>query len=240
MPSSTTRQIREMINNFLLDADETILDFVRSSRESFFIAMQQLGLLLGENEFLQFKAINDGLWREYEQGTVTKPQLMKERFARLFAALGVNADAVQANTLYFTTLCGRGYLLPGAEDFLRSLKACGKIFLITNGTPAAQYGRLRSLGLEHFFDGIFISDEIGFSKPDARFFAYVLDKAGLQSGECAVIGDSLTSDIRGANNAGILSIWYNAKGKIAEGAHPDHTARSYAKILEIVRSLGNE
>ena len=94
MPSSTTRQIREMINNFLLDADETILDFVRSSRESFFIAMQQLGLLLGENEFLQFKAINDGLWREYEQGTVTKPQLMKERFARLFAALGVDADAV--------------------------------------------------------------------------------------------------------------------------------------------------
>ena len=240
MPSSTTRQIREMINNFLLDADETILDFVRSSRESFFIAMQQLGLLLGENEFLQFKAINDGLWREYEQGTVTKPQLMKERFARLFAALGVDADAVQANTLYFTALCGRGYLLPGAEDFLRSLKECGKIFLITNGTPAAQYGRLRSLGLEHFFDGIFISDEIGFSKPDARFFAYVLDKAGLQRGECAVIGDSLTSDIRGANNAGILSIWYNAKGKIAEGAHPDHTARSYAKILEIVRSLGSE
>ena len=92
MPSSTTRQIREMINNFLLDADETILDFVRSSRESFFIAMQQLGLLLGENEFLQFKAINDGLWQEYEQGTVTKPQLMKERFARLFEALGVNAD----------------------------------------------------------------------------------------------------------------------------------------------------
>lgn len=240
MPSSTTRQIKKMINNFLLDADETILDFVRSSRESFFIAMQKLGLLLGENEFLQFKAINDGLWREYEQGTVTKPQLMKERFARLFAALGVNADAVQANTLYFTTLCGRGYLLPGAEDFLHSLKGCGKIFLITNGTPAAQYGRLRSLGLEHFFDGIFISDEIGFSKPDARFFAYVLDKEGLQRGECAVIGDSLTSDIRGANNAGILSIWYNAKGKIAEGAHPDHTARSYAKILEIVRSLGSE
>lgn len=229
-----------MINNFLLDADETILDFVRSSRESFFIAMQKLGLLLGENEFLQFKAINDGLWREYEQGTVTKPQLMKERFARLFAALGVNADAVQANTLYFTTLCGRGYLLPGAEDFLRSLKAFGKTFLITNGTPAAQYGRLRSLGLEQFFDGIFISDEIGFSKPDARFFAYVLDKAGLQSGECAVIGDSLTSDIRGANNAGILSIWYNAKGKNAEGAHPDHIACSYAEILEIVRSLGSK
>lgn len=226
-----------MINNFLLDADETILDFVRSSRESFFSAMRELGLLFGESEFLQFKAINDGLWREYEQGAVTKPQLMKERFARLFAALGVCADAVQANTLYFTKLCGRGYLLPGAEEFLHSLKECGRIFLITNGTPAAQYGRLRSLGLEHFFDGIFISDEIGFSKPDARFFAYVLDKAGLKSRECVVIGDSLTSDIRGANNAGIQSIWYNPKGKTAEGARPDHVAQSYGEILCLVRSL---
>ena len=240
MPSSTTRQIREMINNFLLDADETILDFVRSSRESFFIAMQQLGLLLGENEFLQFKAINDGLWQEYEQGTVTKPQLMKERFARLFEALGVNADAVQANTLYFTTLCGRGYLLPGAEDFLRSLNTRSRVFSSPTARPRRSTADCVLSAWNTSLTGSLFPMRSAFPSRTRVFFAYVLDKAGLQSGECAVIGDSLTSDIRGANNAGILSIWYNAKGKIAEGAHPDHTARSYAKILEIVRSLGSE
>lgn len=229
-----------MRNKFLLDADETILDFVRSSRESLAHAMRALGLPYGDDFFSLYKAINDGVWKEYEQGQITKKQLMQVRFVRFLERIGVQADAQKLNAVYFETLSHTGYLLDGAAEFLRGLKERGKIYLITNGTPAAQYGRLRSLGLEHFFDGIFISDEIGFSKPDARFFAYVLDKAGLQRRECAVIGDSLTSDIRGANNAGILSIWYNAKGKIAEGAHPDHTARSYAKILEIVRSLGNK
>lgn len=229
-----------MRNNYLLDADETILDFVRSSREGLFYAMRALELPCSEETFALYKAVNDGVWKEYEQGKITKKQLMKVRFVRFLERLGLQADAEKLNAVYSEKLSHTGYLLEGAEEFLPELKKRGRIFLITNGTPAAQYGRLRSLGLEHFFDGIFISDEIGFSKPDARFFAYVLDKAGLQSGECAVIGDSLTSDIRGANNAGILSIWYNAKGKIAEGAHPDHTARSYAKILEIVRSLGNE
>ncbi len=227
------------INNFLLDADETILDFVRSSRESFALAMREMGFAFGEAEFARFKDINDGLWREYEQGKIGKPQLMKERFARLFSALGVSADAEQANGCYFRTLCGRGYLLPGAEEFLHTLRECGKIFLITNGTPPAQYGRLRSVGLENFFDGIFISDEIGYSKPDARYFEYVLKTAKIDRRECAVIGDSLTSDIRGANNAGIVSIWYNAKGKEAKGANPDYIACDYAEILRIVRTLGS-
>lgn len=71
-----------------------------------------------------------------------------------------------------------GYLLEGAEGFLRALKERGKIYLITNGTPAAQYGRLESLGLRGFFDGIFVSDEIGYAKPDARFFRCVLEKRG--------------------------------------------------------------
>lgn len=223
-----------MIDNFLLDADETILDFIRSSRESFLSAMGELGLRFEQREFALFKGINDGLWREYEQGTITKPKLMQERFARLFTALGVHADAERANSLYFGTLCGRGYLLPGADEFLRTLKERGKIFLITNGTPPAQYGRLRSVGLENFFDGIFISDEIGHSKPSAAFFKYVLAKAGLERSDCAVIGDSLTSDIRGANNAGIVSIWFDQQGRRAEGAKPDHIAHSYREILQIV------
>ena len=228
-----------MIDNFLLDADETILDFVRSSRESFILAMGELGFAFGEREFLLFKGVNDGLWREYERGLITKPKLMKERFARLFTALGVCADAERANALYFGTLCGRGYLLPGAAEFLQALKVRGKIFLITNGTPPAQYGRLRSVGLENFFDGIFISDEIGYSKPSREFFEYVLREIGVRREDCVVIGDSLTSDIKGANNAGILSIWYNTQGRNAEGAVPDHTAKSYREILQIADSLSS-
>ena len=226
-----------MRNNFLLDADETILDFVRSSRESLFYAMRALGLPCGENTFALYKAVNDGVWREYEQGKITKKQLMKVRFVRFLERLGLQADAEKLNAVYFEKLSHTGYLLEGAADFLRELKKRGKIYLITNGTPAAQYGRLESLGLRNFFDGIFVSDEIGFAKPDRRFFAYVLEHANVAADDCIVIGDSLSSDIAGAANAGILSVWYNPSGKPAGGAKPDHTAESYAQILAVLDSL---
>lgn len=226
-----------MKNNFLLDADETVLDFIRSSEESFRAAMNELGERQAAEHYGDFKEINDGLWREYERGEICKKDLMTARFSRFFAGLHSGADAGEANALYFSKLCRTGYLLPGAAEFMRELKGRGRVYLITNGTPAAQYGRLESLGLSGFFDGVFVSDEIGYAKPDVRFFEFVLAAAGTKKEECLVIGDSLTSDIKGANASGIESIWFNPKGKNAAGARPDHTADSYQSILEIVDSL---
>ena len=96
---------------------------------------------------------------------------------------------------------------------------------------------MESLKLTDFFDGIYVSDEIGYAKPDVRFFEFVLTANGVKRENCLVIGDSLTSDIKGANSSGIESIWYNPKGKKAEGACPDHTADSYCGILEIIDSM---
>lgn len=223
-----------MRNNYLLDADETILDFLRSSRESFAQAMAWAGMERLASDYEKFRAVNDALWKAYERGEVTKSRLVVERFARFFAAEGVEADAAAVNGRYFGTLCATGYLLPGAAEFLRALRARGKVYLITNGTPAAQYGRLDSLGIRGQFDGVFISDEIGFAKPDPRFFAHVLAAAGLAAGECLVIGDSLTSDIAGANGAGIPCIWYDPAGREPVGAMPDAAARTYDEILKII------
>lgn len=220
---------------FLLDADETVLDFIRSSKESFLSAMCTAGLSAIEGEYALFKRINDGLWREYERGEVSKARLVVERFARLFEQTGVSADPASVNRIYFTTLSRTGYLLPGADEFLTALSACGKVFLVTNGTPAAQYGRLDALGIRGRFDGIFVSDEIGYAKPDRRFYEYVFSRTGLCAEDCLVIGDSLSSDIRGANNAGIESIWYAPNGGKPEGAVPDHIARSYTDILSVVK-----
>lgn len=226
-----------MKNNFLLDADETVLDFIRSSKQSFQAAMDELGETQAAERYDDFKVINDGLWREYERGEICKKDLMTARFSRFFARLHSGADAIEANRLYFTKLCRTGYLLSGASEFMQELKQRGRLYLITNGTPAAQYGRLESLGLTGFFDGVFVSDEIGYAKPDVHFFEFVLAAAGVKKQDCLVIGDSLTSDIKGANASGIESIWYNPKGKAAFGARPDHIADSYLGILEIVDSM---
>ena len=206
-----------MKNNILLDADQTILDFVRSSKESLAAAMREAGLPYAETDFSVYKRINDAIWREYERGEITKARLSVERFARFFAEKGIDGDP----------------LLDGAAEFLARLKERGRVFLITNGTPAAQYGRLDALGIRSLFDGIFVSDEIGFAKPDPRFFGYVLSAAGAAREDCIVIGDSLTSDIAGANAAGIYSVWYAPQGEPC-GAAPDAVARSYAEVLSAV------
>ena len=97
-----------MRNKFLLDADETILDFVRSSRESLAHAMRALGLPYGDDFFSLYKAINDGVWKEYEQGQITKKQLMQVRFVRFLERIGVQADAQKLNAVYFETLAHTG------------------------------------------------------------------------------------------------------------------------------------
>lgn len=229
-----------MKNNFLLDADETILDFVRSSKKSLAVAMREAGLPYEETDFTVYKRINDGIWREYERGEIAKPKLSVERFSRFFAEKGIKGDPVQLNALYFSALSRTGYLMDGAEDFLLQLKMRGKVFLITNGTPAAQYGRLDALGIRSAFDGIFVSDEIGFAKPDPRFFEYVLQRISVSSENCVVIGDSLTSDIAGANAAGINSVWYNpCRRQLPSGVRPDAIACTYTEVLAALDAVRN-
>ncbi len=226
-----------MRDNFLLDADETILDFVRSSRESLRFAMQAVGSCWHEEDFAIYKSINDGLWREYERGGITKKELTRERFVRFFKQLNVTADPSKANAIYFEKLSRTGYLLEGADAFLKELKKRGKIFLITNGTPQAQYGRLDSLGIRSFFDGIYVSDEIGYAKPDVRFFEYLLKKENLERENCLVIGDSLSSDIAGANAAHIPCIWYDPYAREMQGSVADYRAKTYDDVLKIIDTL---
>lgn len=223
-----------MYNVFLLDADETILDFARSSEESLAEAMRSFGLPYRAEDFAVYKKINDGIWKEYEQGKLTKAQLMNMRFVRFFRYLGIRADADAVNARYFAALSSAGYLLEGALPFIEALKMRGKVYLITNGTPAAQYGRLDSLGIRRIFDGIFVSDEIGAAKPSKKFFDYVLSSTGADPQTSLVIGDSLSSDIAGAANAGLHCIWYNPSGASSAGFRPTYEANSYAQILHIL------
>lgn len=228
-----------MWTDFLLDADETIFDFVRSSFESFQYAMKTFRFEADRDDFYVFKSINDALWREYEKGQIAKTNLMTERFSRFFSYKNWEIDPKEANKLYFGKLCETGYLLPGADIFLKHLKKCGRIHLITNGTAAAQYGRLHSLKLDSFFDGVYISDEVGFAKPDKKFFDAVLRQICVDKKHCVVIGDSLTSDILGAKNAEIVSIWYNPALKNADNIRPDFIACSYRDVLKMIEKNHN-
>lgn len=220
---------------FLLDADETVFDFIASSKESLRYALALFSLPYSDEIYSLFKKHNDAVWREYERGALTKAQLRVKRFECFFAEQGVIADAASVDKIYFDKLCTTGYLLAGAEQFLCGLKKRGEIYMITNGTTAAQEGRIGASGIGKYLDGVFISDELGVAKPHREFFDQVFSAIRKDKKQCVVIGDSLSSDILGANNACVDSIWYNPKGQKEESfARPTFTAGCYEDILSII------
>lgn len=220
---------------FLLDADETVFDFIASSKESLRYALSMFSLPYSDEIYSLFKKHNDAVWREYERGALTKAQLRVKRFECFFAEQGVIADAASVDKIYFDKLCTTGYLLDGADAFLSGLKERGEIYMITNGTTAAQEGRIGASGIGKYLDGVFISDELGVAKPHREFFDQVFSAVRKDKKRCVVIGDSLSSDILGANNAGVDSIWYNPKGQKEESfARPTFTAGGYEDILRII------
>ncbi|MDE5618117.1 MAG: HAD-IA family hydrolase [Clostridia bacterium] len=99
-----------------------------------------------------------------------------------------------------------------------------------------QRGRIVSSGIDAFFDDYFISEEIGFGKPDKEYFDAVMRAIpNFDISKACVIGDSLTADIKGGNDSGITTIWYNRR-KITNTTDicPAYTAYSYAQILDIL------
>lgn len=96
---------------------------------------------------------------------------------------------------------------------LTDLKNYGyDLYVVTNGIKRVQIPRLADSHFAQFFSQIFISEEVGFQKPNKNFFDFVFENIeGSEPQNSLIIGDSLTSDVLGGINAGIDTIWFNPK-----------------------------
>lgn len=221
---------------FLLDADETILDFSRSEREAAARVFARHGVSPSEAVLARYHEINDSLWKALERGEITREKLLSERFALLFEELGVTADVGSVSAEYFSELSACGHLLEGAETFLKKLSRRGRIYIVTNGSAAVQRRRLADTGADAFADGVFISQEMGVYKPAREYARYVEEHIPDYARERAVwIGDSLTSDMVCAESAGIDFILYAPQGETEGCAHP--VARSYDEIFAVLEEM---
>lgn len=105
-------------------------------------------------------------------------------------------------------------------EIVKSLRGKVKQYVVSNGTVVAQEKKLRLSGLGELMDSIFLSETLGVEKPNVEFFERMFETIGpVEKDQVLIVGDSLTSDIRGGNNAGIKTCWYN----------PDHKER-YADV----------
>lgn len=223
-----------MIKNILLDLDDTIFDFHKAEHIALSKTMRSLGIEPKREILDRYSVINLWHWKQLELGKMTRREVLCGRYRQLFSEYGIAAGAEQAQELYETNLSIGHYFMPGAEELLQGLYGKYRLYLASNGTATVQHSRLRSSGIERYFEDIFISEEIGADKPSREFFDAAFGRIpDFKREETVMIGDSLSSDIRGGKNAGIRTVWFNPEHKSNDTADSDMPVMPDAEISEL-------
>lgn len=218
---------------FFVDVDDTLLDFQSACKSALAETCRRCNIPYSDAIQSVYERINNAFWKKLERREITKSELVATRFLRFLTEIGSTADAGKVNAVYWECLSHSAQLIPGATEFVKELKRRGKVYLVTNGTASVQRERQRLSGLDALADGVFISEEVGYHKPAAAFFEYCL--AHVPKGEVLVIGDTLSSDILGANRANLPSLWLHFDQKRNDGtAKPTYEATTYEQALAII------
>lgn len=227
-----------MIECVMLDLDDTILDFHKAERIALSKTIRDFGVEPGEDVLNRYHLINKAHWEMLERGELTREEVLTNRFAVLFRELGRQVDPVACARDYEGNLGIGHYFLPGAEEAVTELHKKYKLYLASNGTASVQHSRLKSANLYRHFDGIFISQEIGFNKPSKEYFEACFAKIpGFDPKKAIIAGDSLTSDILGGKNAGIATVWVNPSRKKAGDIQPDYEIESITQLEALLDTL---
>lgn len=224
----------------LMDADETLLDFKKSEDFAIKNAMKEFRLPFKEGDEKLYSRINKETWKSLERKEITREQLKTLRFSRFFEALGYDfeVDCHKFHQCYVSSLSRFGFMLPGAMEFLKEVCKIAEVYVVTNGLAAAQNGRMKHSGIDKVVKKVFISEEVGFQKPEKEFFDKVFEKIGLcDKSKAIILGDSLTSDMQGGKNAGITTCLYlgGAEDVRDEKNLCDFKIKEYDEFFPIVR-----
>lgn len=227
-----------MVEFLFLDLDDTILDFHKAERIALSKTLEQLGLTPTEEVLGRYHAINKWHWEQLEQGKMTREEVLVNRFGALFREMGREVDPRLCARTYEKNLSIGHYFLPGAEEAVERLSKKYRLFLASNGTASVQKGRMTSANLYRFFEQVFVSQEIGFNKPAKEYFEACFAKIpGFDREKAMIVGDSLTSDIRGGINAGIQTVWVNPEKKSCGETKPDYEIESLSQLENLLEGV---
>ncbi len=203
-----------MIKVILWDIDGTLLDFGAAEKAAINQCFASHGMGECTEEMLKrYIAINKKYWQALERGELTKPEILVGRFREFFETEGLPVEYAESfNAEYQIRLGDTVVFCDNGFELVKKYKNQLKQYAVTNGTKVAQDRKLKNSQLDTLFDGIFISDVLGVEKPNQAFFDMVFETIGnYEKEEVLIVGDSLTSDMQGGKNAGILTCWYNPK-----------------------------
>ncbi len=219
----------------LFDLDDTLMDFGKAEENAINKLFMKYKIPVTDENKRLYVEMNKAKWKALENGEITRKELLMTRFSDFFSMLGIKADGIQANEDFIGFLAEGSFIIDGALDVCRELSKNYTMFIITNGAEKAQKGRLTDSPLMKYFDGVFVSERIGYDKPRREYFDYVFKSINeTDKSKILVIGDSLNSDIAGAVNYGLDSCWIN-KG-VSQNGSSTYQIGDLKELLDILQT----
>lgn len=214
----------------LFDADETLYSF--NSYLGLKAVLANYGLDFTAADYEAFQAVNQPLWVAYQNKEISADQLRTIRFAKLSELTGQTAEQLNLELMAQMALVSRP--LAGVPEMLSALHGKVKMGIITNGFEALQQKRLNNTQTAHFFELVVTSESVGAAKPDPQIFHAAFEQMEtFDKSRVLMVGDTLASDILGANRVGMASCWFNPEQKQNETEiKPTYEIQT---ILDLVR-----
>ncbi len=226
--------------HLFFDLDHTLWDYDRNVTESLselyeLYCLKELGIPSFEFFFESFHHVNFQLWDWYNVGKIDKDNLRKERFPRIFSHAGGKAEAIpvgfEEDFMHRTS--SKPHVFPYSKEILHYLKGKYKIHVITNGFNESQAKKMKSSGLDGFFELVVTSETTGHKKPDPRIFQFALDQLKTEAKHCLMIGDNPDSDILGAQRVNIDQVFFNPEGKSID-LQPTYTIAHLRELEDLL------
>ncbi len=218
----------------LIDIDNTLFDFRESSYAALVRVFEPLGFDFTREQFHHYEVYNNMLWGKYERGEIEQEDIFHERFRLYLAEIGLEADPAALNAAYVQGLAQGYHFMPNCRELLEALHGKYLVCAVTNGDAFAQQSRIDKSGMKHLFDHVFISEQVGFRKPDKAFYDAVFAVIGEEYRNCSImVGDSLSSDMQGGRNAGIPTCFYGKKESADERC--DYVISDLLELLPILQ-----
>lgn len=223
-----------MIKAVLIDIDDTIFDFNKCSKNAFKKTLKKLDLSYKEKDFLYFNEVNDILWNKQKLGKININEVFIERSIMMSKYFEHDIEKEIFNDLFVEFLYDEDEMVDDIEDLLSYLSNKYQIYAASNGIYDMQINRLKKSNLDKYFKDIFVSDKMVYEKPDKKFFEKIMNITKYSNKNLIMIGDSIKSDIIGAKNSGIKSIYFNKGNKKISDKDFTYQVKKLSEIKKIL------